>query len=503
MTPGNTDRMTAAEAIISRDMETAWRQWRAYITELQQTRQQATASGDTDESLLEAVATAVPKARLPAEVRRTYADIVEQRRQQMQAEYERDARTAGKPLPDADAVYDSLLQTMQRELNGEAHASGYAIMWYQGSWIRFDATTVATTLRDVDYTQDGDRRSPTRVQMIGAAVGVLILGVVFWQFLGPFFFGSPAVAPMTAGGARIGVDTVPAWPLTSAAIGDRVVTAALRGSYPATLCVPGDARDVVRPGATVTITSTNGVRRYQVQSSVDDSPDLAVATCRDQADPPLATALLVTVETRTFLPSDVVTVVQVRGSDVAPDDIPATQMEVVMQVPDQDVTGAVLVLTDGTRWAPSRTDRTAAGVQQAFLVPAARTAQSAGWEVPQDTAPPLLAPVTIPAPLPRAAILQRDLLVSATQARRRMDTDGPVVDIDLQLQFRVGAPVLTLMPDDVVAMADGVPVRVRWTPPIVGTDQPVSTTITLPLRDVRAALTVTLATWNVQVPLAQ
>ena len=489
----------SAGATLARDIEKTWRNWKAFLAEQMDelAAQQADESPEAD--LTGAGRPAARKARLDAATRQQFGGVLEARRQQAQAKAEKDAREAGRPAPDADQIYAALLQHILDELDGKIHPSGMALVWYKDALIKFDAASVSAGMTDADYLAAGAGSGPTKQQALLLLGLLAVMGVVL-VFAIPFFFGSSSSSAAASQGstARVAQQNTPLWTVDTAAVGALSVPVQIKGIYPPVLCVDDKVAKAATPGATVVLTSTQAVRRYQVQPNAANTPDLVLAACNGSTTTPKAAAQLTLTHTRTMLDSEVLHAVTVRGPDLDPQAIPANQMEVTVDVVIPDASGGTLILADGRRWSATRSEPTDGGTRLTYLVPLAQSTQPAGWELPNGSDLPDLLAITLPAPTSRAALLRRVLDVQAGQPSVALRDGEPELQVSLSVTLKADAAPMTLLADDLVALSNGSPLSARWDAPQLTPGKPVTIAVRVPLRD-RDTLELALATWRVRV----
>ena len=495
------DRRTvdSAEATLARDIEKTWRNWKACIAEQidELAAQQADETPETD--LTGSGRPAPRKAKLDAATRQQFGAVLEARRQQAQAKAEREARELGRPAPDADQIYAALLQHLMDELDGKIHPSSMALVWYKDALIKFDAASVSASTTDADYLAAGAGNGPTKQQALVLLGLIVVLGVVL-VFALPFFFGSssPSVAAAQGSTARVGQQNTPLWTVDTASVGALSVPARMMGNYPPVLCVDDTAVKAATPGATVVLTSTQAVRRYQVQQATSNMADLVLADCKASPATPKGAATLTQTRTRTMLDGETLRDVTVRGPDIDPQAIPANQMEVTIDVALPDAGGGTLILADGRRWSATRSEPTPGGTRLVYLVPLAQSTQPAGWELPNGASLPELLPMTLPAPTSRATLLRRVLDVQAGQPSVTRRDGEKELQVSLSVTLKTDAVPMTLLPDDLVALANGSPLTARWDAPQLTPGKPAQVAVRVPLRDLQT-LELALAAWRVRV----
>ncbi len=501
MRPRDDDRraIDSAEATLARDIEKTWRHWKAFIAEKQDELAAQHLDESPDADLTGDTRPAPRKARLDAATRQQFGAVLEARRQQAQAKAEQDARQHSKPAPDADQVYAALLAHIADELDGKVHPSGMALVWYKDALIKFDAQAVMAGTTDADYLAAGAGNGPTKQQIV-LLLGVIGIMLVVLYFAVQWAFGSdtPDVA-QAMGMARVGQQSAPLWTADMASIGAVQILAQMTGTYPPVLCITDKVAKAATPGATVVLSSTQAVRRYQVQpgTSARES-DLLLADCGSARAAPKASARLIETRTRRMLGAEALRAVAVRGPDLDPQAIPANQMEVTLEVAIPDGRAGTLILADGRRWAATRSEPISGGTRLVYLVPLAPTSQPAGWELPQGSDLPALLAVNLPAPTSRVALLRRVLDVQAT-APAVVSHDGePELAITLTVTLKADAAPLTLLPADLLAESSGSPVAARWDAPALTPGKPAGVPVRVPLRE-RDTLELALANWRARV----
>jgi len=494
--PDDRRAVDGASSTLARDIERIWRNWKAFIAEKQDeiATQQADESPEAD---LTGGPRATPrKAKLDAATRQQFGAVLEARRQQAQAKAEREAREQSRPAPDADQVYTALLAHIQRELDGQIHPSGMALVWYKDALIKFDAHAIAAGTTDADYLAGGAGAGPTKQQaalVLGALVVLIaaLIVAVQWAFAAP-----PTTASTTGDIAHIGQLQTTLWTVDTAEIGRLVVPATMRSGYPLRLCIDEAAGKAATPGTTVVLTSTQAIRRYQVQSvSPNGAADLLLADCGSTPPVTKAAAQLLETRTRAMLASEALRGVTVRGPDVDPQAIPGGQMEITLDVTIPDAGGGTLILADGRRWSATRSMAEDGGTRLIYLVPLATAAQSAGWELPSGTGLAQLLPLTLAAPTSRAALLRRVLEVQASAPTVALRDGAPELALTLTLTLNPDAAPLALQADDLAATTEGSPATPRWDAPALTPGTPATVAVRIPISD-RRTLELALAAWR-------
>ncbi|KAB8140785.1 hypothetical protein F8S13_22555 [Chloroflexia bacterium SDU3-3] len=485
-----------AQALLNRALEARWRQWKGYVSELQAELAITQAEDAPEADLTETDAPVRRRARLDAATRKELQAVVEARRQQWQAQEEQAAREAGQPARDSEAVYAQLLAHIQNELDGTAHPAGKVLLWDAGALVTYDAALAQAGTSEADYLTVRGGAAPLGRQALlvgGAAVAAvaLMIGTVV-VFFGP----SRPPARADADTLRVNGVVMTPWAVDTAAVGG-VVDAApeLRGLLPLVWCANGRARDAAEPGATVVLTGTAAVRRFQVQPGASD---LALADCG--ATPPrvAAKAQLVAAVTAQDLDAAVLRSLAVWGPDTDPQAIPATQMQVVLTVALPDAGGGTLILADGRRWAATRSRAVDGGTELTYLVPLSPTAQLAGWELAGGAGLPQLLALTVPAPTSRMQLLRDVLLVQIGEPQPVVREGVPTAALTLTLTLDAHAAPLTLLASDLAATAGGTPLPVTWEPPALRPGQTTQVALTVPL-PAQGGLELALAAWRVRV----
>lgn len=481
-----------AGATLARDIERTWRNWHAFIQEKRDEFAAAQQDEAPETDLTGTGRPALRVAKLDTATRQQFGAVLESRRQQAQGKAEKDAREQGRPAPDADQVYSALLQHILNELDGTIHPSGMALVWYKDALIKFDAQAVMAGTTEADYLGSGTANGPNKQQAV-LALGVLIVLLIGLFFLVQWAFGSPVVSVAAeAPAARVGSVEASLWVVRDATVGGVHIPAILGGSFPPTLCVDAVAAKQAIPGATIILTGTGAVRRYQVQPDAV-AADLQLVDCT--ANTTISGARLLDTRTRDLLPVTTLTDLVVRGPDLDPQAIPAGQMEVTLIVALPDVGAGALILADGRRWGATTSTAVAGGTQLTYLVPLAETVQVAGWEIERLNNLPLLLPLSIPAPEVRATVIGR--LLSVEAGVPTIGTRDGMTEIALELTITLDADAapLQLLPTDLKDTANDAPLLVRWEPPMLTPERPQTVTLRFPVRDQRP-VEVALATWR-------
>lgn len=493
LSPNDRHAIASAEAVLTRDIERTWRQWKAFIVEQADLlAQQAAAALDAD---LTDVSPPTPRtARLDAATRQQFGAVLEARRQQAQAHAERGAREAGQPLPDAEQVYATVVQHIADELDGKVHPAGLALVWYRDTLMTFDAQAVLTGTTEADYLT-AQRSGPTTRQaaLLLVLMGVLLVALVVlvrWAFP-----AAPVSTAQTGSVVQVGQQDIPLWTVQAVAVGAQVTTAQMRGGYPAVLCL-GDGPPV-GPGTTIVVTGTQAIRRYQVQAAgADREADLLLTDCATPTGL-RATARLVETQTRRMLDAALLRTVTVRSPDRDPQAIPPDQMEVLLDLALPDAELGTLVLADGRRWTATRSTGVAGSTRLTYMVPLAQTTQPAGFEVAQGADLPALLAFTLPAPTSRATLLRRWLHVQADPPTVTLHDGTPALALTLRVTLAAEADALDLQASDLTAEAGGMPVDVGWTPPALVPGQATTIALQLPMR-ADGPIVLALAAWRVR-----
>jgi hypothetical protein len=483
-----------AQAKLAADIARTWRSWRELITELEDALPR---TDSDDDGLFGEDSRPIRRAKLQAAARRQMEAVIERRRQQAQADAEAEARRSAQAMPDPDTVRAALIQQIRRELLGEVHRQGLALVWWENRLIEFDHRRLLTETSDDAYLAAGlTGKGPSRPVAIAAAVGMLLLFVTVLRVLWGVFFASPVATTGTERVAQVGDQTVAMWDVAQIQIGGQQLEATVRTRlYPLDVCVrPGREAIAASPGATLVLTGTTSVRRYTVATGGGDY-DLVVTSCDGAALQIKAT--LADARTSDALPTGVIQAVRVEGADVDPQNIPPDRMRVIIDVATTD--SGTLILADGSRWSPSEQQPSQGGMRLIYLVPARDSGQDAGWEVVRAVAGvPQIAALSIPAPTSRLAMLRDRLLVREPQIGRVLRDGAPTAALTVTLSLTEGEPI-TLLRGDVLFHIDGAsnPVPAQVDLPILEAGKP--QTVTIPLPESRSALEVVIGIWRARI----
>jgi hypothetical protein len=490
-----------ADALRARHVEKYWRNWKAFIAEKQDEFSVQQADDSPDADLTGAARPAPRKAKLDSATRQQFGALLEARRQQWQAKAEQEARQQSRPAPDTDEVYASLLQRIADELDGKIHPSGMALLYYKDvpKPIKFDKDATMAGTTDADYLAAGSGGGPTRQQVL------LLLGMIGAMLIVLFFmvrwaFGSdPADVVQASSPARVGQQSAALWSVDTAAVGPAAAPARMTGAYPAVLCISEAQAKAATLGATVVLTGTQAIRRYQVQPGTSArEADLLLSDCGASPPRPEASARLIETRTRQLLETAALRAVTVRGPDLDPQVIPPDQMEVTLELAIPDAGAGTLILADGRRWAATRSEAVEGGTRLVYLVPLAQTAQPAGFELPRGGELPALLATLLPAPTSRATLLRRLLDVQAG-ARTIMTQDGEEeLALTLTVTLSAQAAPLTLLPTDLLVQSGNVPIAARWDAPTLAPGKPTEIAVRVPLR-AGEPLEIALASWRARV----
>lgn len=477
----NRRQIDGAEATLARDIERTWRNWKAFVAEQidEHATQQADETPEAD--LTGSGAIARRKARIDTATRQQFGAVIEARRQQAQAKAERDARERGISTPDADQIYAALLEHVQNELDGNIHPSGMALVWYKDALIKFDAASVGAGLTDADYLAAGASNAPTKRQALLLLAVVAAMGVVL-MFAVPFFFGSPTptIAPL-ATTVQVGQQDAQLWTVETAQVGAVPLDARLFGHYPPALCLDAPATKAAETGATVVLTGTQAIRFYRVQPGTAEQADLVLADCTSSPPATKAVAQLSETLTRTILDAQILRAISVRGPDLDPNTIPTNQMEVTLDIALSDAASGTLILADGRRWSPTRSEPTGTGTHLTYLVPLADSAQPAGWELASGAGLPRLLAISLPAPTGRAALLRRTLDVQAGQPTVTFDNGEAELSLTLTVALQTNARPIDLLADDLTVLGNKTPLDARWNPPQLVSGTAATVAVSIPL----------------------
>lgn len=482
-------RIIEAQATLRKALERQWRAWSALILELEGEQAAAAQAHTPDTALFDAPAPI--KANIPLATRKQLLAVFDARLHTAQAEAEAEARQQGQPPPDAEVVRRDLITHIARELRGEMHPKGLALIYWSGKLVPFDHRSVQRATSAIDYLAAGFGTRTARPMQTGLMVGGGVIGILVLLFGVMTFFGASRPAPaIRVAEAQVGDQPITRWDVRAAAgiPGRTLRIDPARVSYPLVICSPEQAAAAL-VGQTVSITGTANVRRYTLDTS---GGDLRVTSC-ENPQRELARGTLAEAVTAFTAPEGRIRNVWVRGPADDPQTIPADRMEVTLRA-DPALGEASLVLADGTELAPSERTAGEGGLTLRFLAPLAAESQTAGLHEQVASSLPQISPVLIPAPEDRLHELARVLALTDPRVVRQGTT--------LQLTLTVRATpdrgvALGLYPGDIqVRSRSGTPpMTATWTPPtLVGDGSPQSLVITLPATG--ESLTVSVGTWQ-------
>lgn len=475
-----------AQATLRKALERQWRAWSALITELEGEMQAAERAHDPEAALFDAPP--APKASLPLATRKQLLAVFDSRLQTAQAEAEAEARLASLPPPDAEDVRRKLIAHIGRELRGEIHEKGLALIYWQGKLVPFDHRALQRSTKAADYLAAGLGKKgggPVQTALIigGGVAG--ILGLLFFM-LNVVLAPAPTQRASGLREGRVGDQTVTRWDLKTAAIGSLTLRVdPERVSYPLVVCAP--EKQAAMLTGTATLTGTDSLRHYTL---ADKGADLRVVSCENPsqvlARGTLADAFMV-------LPAQQGRVrdVWVRGPDDDPQAIPANRMEVTLLV-DPDIGESSLVLADGTALSPSERRPKETGLELIYLAPLSAVTQSAGLveQVPGGLSH--VTPVMIPAPEARLTYLGRVLSVTDATVKR----NGTAIQLTLAVRANTDrSEPLTIQPGDVRVAAGSQSLTATWAPlSIDGDGKPQQLVMNIPATS--GPVTVAVGTWQ-------
>ena len=489
-----------AQAKLLANLEQTWKQWNALVTELElelELEQAAVASGNPDDDLfLSATRTIEPKrANLPPAVRKQMEAIIEARRQEALSRAEQEARQANRPLPSTDQVYIDLLRQIRRELNGEAHPAGLALVFWEGQLMEFDHRRVAAATSVSDYLAVGGGGSRMqKPQAIVGGVGVVVVGLLLLRFLFHLVFGGGGSGTIDAPVDALVANTpVRVWDVRRVAMaGAEVDVTTMSAGYPLRLCIA--ARPEPAMPATVVVTGTRTVRIYEsVRDPSGDLPDVTIAQCGKGV---FWAGRLVSAATSRVMDAVQLEHVIAEDASVDPNRIPQDRMRVVVEVRGSSESGT-LVLADGSRWAATSVTPMENGrSRQVYLVPVSQHVQDAAWEVQEAGSPlPAILSVQIPAPMNRTMVLARRLGISNPVVKPAGSHGDPWPTVALTVAVRDGEP-LQLQRGDILLLPDGtsnaIPAELPL--PAIG-GEPTTLVLPLPMRG-WTSLEVRVGTWR-------
>jgi hypothetical protein len=477
-----------AQATLRKALERQWRAWSALMNELEGEVQTADRASDPEAVLFDAPAPI--KANLPLATRKQLLAVFDARLQTAQAEAEAAARQQSQPPPDAEVVRHQLIAHIAKELRGEVHEKGLALIYWSGKLVPFDHRSLLRATSATDYMAAGlGKRTVSPMQtalMVGGGI-LAILALLF--FFVTMLFGSSAPAQTaTVAEARVGDQSVTRWDVLAAGgvPGITLRVDPTRVSYPLVICAPEkQAGSLV--GQTVSITGTANIRHYALASG---GADLRVVSC-ENTQRELARGTLADAFTSLPAPVDRIRDVWVRGPADDPQHIPADRMEVTLLV-DPAIGEASLVLADGTALSPSERKSSNVGLELVFLAPLSQVTQSAGLHEQVVDNLPQISAVQVPAPEERLSYLARVLSV----ADPRLVRQG--TNLQLTLTVRATADrgaMLGLFPGDIRASAGTTEITATWAPQsIPGDGSPQQLVVTLPASG--DTITVSVGTWQ-------
>lgn len=490
MTQQQERTVVEAQATLRKALERQWRAWSALIAEMEGERLAAERAKDPEAALFDAPAPV--KASLPLATRKQLLAVFDGRLQTTQAEADVEARRASQPPPDAEEVRHRLIAHITRELRGEVHEKGLALIYWNGKLVPFDHRAIQRATSAADYLAAGlGRRASSPMQtalIIGGGVAGIVVVLIFvvTVLLAP---SGPRQAASVAE-ARVGDQAIMRWDVQAAGGSDglklRVDTKLV--SYPLVICAP--QQQAARVRGTVVVTGTANLRRYALGAG---GADLRVVACENPQQE-LARGTLT--EAFTALPAAESRIrdAWVRGPANDPQRIPADRMEVTLLV-DPAISEASLVLADGTRLSPSERRPVESGLELVYLAPLSQVTQSAGLheQVPNNL--PQISTVVLPAPEDRLSYLSRVLVVTDARIVR----EGTTLRLTLTVQASTDrGEALGLQLSDIYAAAGAKGITTTWAPMTIRGDAvPQQLVIELPVVD--AAITVSVGTWQASV----
>lgn len=475
-----------AQATLRKALERQWRAWSALITELEGEVQAAERAKDLEIALFDAPP--APRANLPLATRKQLLSVFDARLQTAQAEAEVEARQASQPPPDAEDVRRKLIAHIARELRGEMHEKGLALIYWQGKLVPFDHRAIQRSTKAADYLAAGlGKKGGGPMQTVAIVVGGVGAILALLAFL-IFVVLAPAPA-QRAGGlreGRVGDQTVMRWDVKAAAVGALALRIdPQRVSYPVVVCAP--EKQAAALVGTATLTGTESLRYYTL---AETGADLRVVSCENPAHE-LARGTLDDAFTLRVAEQGRVREVWARGPDDDPQRIPANRMEVTLLV-EPTLGESSLVLADGTALSPSERRLKATGLELTYLAPLSEVTQSAGLveQVPGGLS--LVTPVMLPAPEARLSYLGRVLTVTDAKVER----DGVALRLTLTVRARADrGEALTIQPGDVRVAAGSHILAATWAPlAIAGDGTPQQFVMSIPASS--SPVTVAVGTWQ-------
>ncbi|HEU4328691.1 MAG TPA: hypothetical protein VFS21_36475 [Roseiflexaceae bacterium] len=484
MTLPDLSETRAIEAQVLAVRESYWHAWKRYVAEQRRALEQLQHPSDDDLTI--AWESAPAAAALPQALRRELGEILEERRQ--------DALLASANA-DPDEVLATLLTRIEDELDGKMHPEGLALVRIGDQLVTLNrpALEQQTTPEDLAAALPPARRRGRNIWLIlgGSVLAAVLVGLVGWQLT-----AAPRRVAVPAPVVRVGQQEIVVWTVQAMAVADIAVEypRAILDGAGMTVCVTKEQQAVLRPGETVTISSTQSLRTYQVVTLTPEAAaDLVLAECGQQVRP-LAGGTLQLATTALSLDPAMVVSVRTWESAIMPAAIPAGQMEVALTLAPETPADGVLVLPDGSTRAPAKAPAaTEAGTIVRFLVPAASTTQRMAWRVDGNGLPRRLA-LDVPAPLGRAELLRAALRVA--DAEVTPGADG-ALSLTLSLQLTADAPPLQLDTTDFSVLdARGAAIAASWAPPALTPGVATPVVVSLPPGQATGPLELALGSWR-------
>jgi hypothetical protein len=477
-----------AKAILMERVEKQYQHWMAFIRE--QRAEWAMLHQDDDDLLGSSAKAEIPRAKLPPALRDEFRAVVRMREQQLMELLSQQARQEGKEAPVPDMVLGQVLDLFLHELSGKAHAQGAVILWYEGDFHDYDRSHFLAATSDDDYLTHGSQ-GDTQKQMILRLLGVLALGIV-GVFAYLWYFAEDAPIQRAEAQALIGTQRISLWqPASMSLNGIPIPKANIQfAQHPVRVCLPARTTLVE---STAIITSSESIRFYDIAPSASTTGDMVLLACDEQRV--VGTGQLRTVQTHTSLELPEYTV-QVWASDTDPARIPADTMLIEFVLADAMPGEATLIMADGSRHVPSALLQRDGQTVMQYLVPQA-PAQRIALTVPQDHALPALVAIDLPAPTHRAQLLQDSVTVEQAQAEIIMRDGQPLVSLVLSIR---ATRTLTLLPNDIRALAHNTALNLEWTPPTLEADVRTEVSVLLPLPQT-PNIDLSLANWRARIPL--
>jgi hypothetical protein len=506
-------RLAEAEAFIEEATIQRWHAWRSWITAsrelnvLRATPQDNATAFDRDTPTAEERIQLLEDelAVIPPGARETFQRAFEAQRLELLEQERADKARRGDRSVDSDPhvldlqTFDALLVRCMSDPTQQGRggvpmerADGEAAWFYFDTAILRQVPKAETFALSAQASTAAERR-----KNLLALVGVLVIGVIFYSLV--FAPTGPAAAiqvePETAPAVLINDAPLAPWAPIAVRVADDAPTLALTPApytpwprpgasawrqgtaWPVEICLPRDALPIDAAALTLSSAGAAPERRYRLAAQRRADPDLILSDCA--GDPqlirygvlervqPLGSAAPGATQT---VAGAAITLTEI--SIVGPGDDPTLTLDTALvtvsvrgDVADWEALRPTLILPNGENRPGSRASADAAPDGMAalrHLIPLPTQPLTLAWELTDPATGAVVRwRTTAPAPLSRAAYLQRFLEV-ASPSVRQLPGGG------VQLQFAVtntGATPLTLRTSDIEAAQAGVPLTI---PPLSG-----------------------------------